>query len=98
MGFQELSYKGLTRADFCVAKAQDAIDAAKQRLSALLSVNCEIIDVSSLVCMHFLTLSSMTAGDMRAVSGASYSQGWLRTSSTDKRRLGSTVRSLQEQV
>ena len=35
MGFQELSYKGLTRAVFCVAKAHDAKDAAKQRLSAL---------------------------------------------------------------
>ena len=28
-------YEGLTRAVFCVAKAQDAIDAAKQRQSAL---------------------------------------------------------------
>ena len=37
-GFQELCYEGaegLTRAVFCVAKAQDAIDAAKQRLSSL---------------------------------------------------------------
>ena len=32
-------YEGLTRAVFCVAKAQDAIDAAKQRLSALLEWN-----------------------------------------------------------
>ena len=37
-GFQELSNKGLTRAVFCVAKAQDAIDAAKQRLSALYKI------------------------------------------------------------
>ena len=35
LGVQELSYKGLTRAVFCVAKAQDTKDAAKQRLSGL---------------------------------------------------------------
>ena len=34
-GVQDLSYQGLTRAVFCVAKAQDTKDAAKQRLSAL---------------------------------------------------------------
>ena len=44
-GVQELSYKGLTRAVFCVAKAQDAIDAAKQRLSALCILYI-IVDVS----------------------------------------------------
>ena len=32
---QELSYKCLTRAVFCAAKAQDTKDAAKQRLSGL---------------------------------------------------------------
>ena len=35
LGVQELSYKGLTRAVFCVAKAQDTKDAASQRLSCL---------------------------------------------------------------
>ena len=34
-GVQELSYKGLTRAIFWVAKAQDRKDATKQRLSGL---------------------------------------------------------------
>ena len=35
MRVQELSYQGLTRAVFCVAKAQDAKHAAKQRVSDL---------------------------------------------------------------
>ena len=33
MEVQELSYQGLTQAVFCVPKAQDTKDAAKQRLS-----------------------------------------------------------------
>ena len=37
MGFQELSYKGPTRAVFCVAKAQDTKHASKQRVSDLLN-------------------------------------------------------------
>ena len=39
MGVQELSYQGLTRAVFCVAKAQDTKHAAKQRVSDLLQEN-----------------------------------------------------------
>ena len=35
MGVQRLSYQGLTRAVFCVAKAQDTKHAAKQRVSDL---------------------------------------------------------------
>ena len=35
MGVQELSYYGLTRAVFCVAKAKDTKHAAKQRVSDL---------------------------------------------------------------
>ena len=37
-GVHELSYKGLTRIVFCIAKAHDTKDAAKQRLSDLYAV------------------------------------------------------------
>ena len=36
---REFRYKCLTRAVFCVAKAQDTKDAAKQRLSGLFIIN-----------------------------------------------------------
>ena len=63
MGVQELSYQGVTRAVFCVAKAQDTKHAAKQRVSDLYILN---VDLQVYTCV-FLDVYSFTKTSNRHV-------------------------------